>query len=463
MNTRSLTLLTGLVLLTVTLACAAAQPKPNVLLIMSDDLRDTVGCYGNVEVITPHMDRLASQGVRFDGAYAQFPLCGPSRASLMTGMRPLQIGILGNRTYFRDKRPDVKTLPQSLREQGWYTANFGKIFHTVGHTHEEQAPWIDLENSWDEGHGSNGEPQGPFANLRNLTGTRLPWCRVGATTGPESEESDHKSTTEGIAVMRKTRDKPWFIAVGLHRPHDPFICPQAYFDLYDPETLTLNIDPPQMTAAPDLAIPAGGFKEAFSEFTDNEKRAFIHAYYACTSFADAQVGRLVAEVERLGLRDRTLIIVMGDHGYHLGERNWWNKSTLFERSCRTPMIISAPGMAKGRACRAPVELIDLYPSILDFVGAKAPSHLAGESFVPLLRDPARAGKGAAYSMVTRGKFRGYSVRTERWRYTEWDQGRRGIELYDQKHDPENINNLAENPLFAKERAALKQRLHQVYP
>lgn len=463
MNKRSLKWPICFILLSWTLACQAVDKKPNVLLIMSDDLRDTVGCYGNTEVITPHMDRLAAQGVRFDGAYAQFPLCGPSRASLLTGLRPRQIGILGNRTHFRDTKPDVVTLPQSLRQQGWYTAGFGKIFHTVGHTHEEQAPWIDLPNSWDEGRGSNGEPQGPFDGLRNLTGGSLPWCRVGATTGPESEESDYQSASEGIRVMRKARDKPWFIAVGLHRPHDPFICPKAYFDLYDPATLTLNIDPPHMTEAPDLAIPPGGFKKAFSAFTDDERRAFIHAYYACTSFADAQVGRLVAEVERLGLRERTMIIVMGDHGYHLGERNWWNKSTLFERSCRTPMIISAPHLAQGRACSAPVELVDLYPTILDFVGAKAPSHLAGESFVPLLKDPARAGKGVAFSMVTRGKLQGHSIRTARWRYTEWDQGRRGTELYDQKHDPENINNLAGNPLFVKDVTSLKQRLHQVYP
>ncbi|MCP4453505.1 MAG: sulfatase [Planctomycetes bacterium] len=430
---------------------------------MSDDLRDTVGCYGNTEVITPHMDRLANQGVRFDGAYAQYPLCGPSRASLLTGLRPRQTGILGNRTYFRDKKPDVVTLPQSLRQQGWYTAGFGKIFHTVGHTHEEQAPWIDLENSWDEGHGSNGEPQGPFTKVRNLTGGSLPWCRVGPTTGPESEESDHKSASEGIEVMRRMRDKPWFVAVGLHRPHDPFICPQAYFDLYDPATLTLNIDPPHMTEAPDLAIPPGGFKKAFSAFTDEDKRAFIHAYYACTSFADAQVGRLVAEVDRLGLRDQTMIIVMGDHGYHLGERNWWNKSTLFERSCRTPMIISAPHMAKGRVCAAPVELVDLFPTILDFVGAKTHSELAGESFVPLLKDPSLPGKGVAYSTATRGKLQGHSVRTSRWRYTEWDQGRRGVELYDQKHDPENIRNLAKDPRFAEQVSSLKTRLHRINP
>ncbi|MFC1652657.1 sulfatase [Planctomycetota bacterium] len=449
-------------LLCCTLISSAAEKKPNVLLIISDDLRDTVGCYGNTEVLTPHMDRLAGQGVRFDGAYAQFPLCGPSRASLMTGLRPQAIGILGNRTYFRDKVPDVITLPQSLRQQGWHTAGFGKIFHTVGHTHAEQESWIDLESSWDEGHGSNGEPQGPFADLRNLTGGRLPWCRVGATAD-ETTESDYQSTSEGIEVMRRLTNNPWFVAVGLHRPHDPFICPQKYFDLYDPNRLTLNIDPPQMTGAPDIAIPAGGFKEAFSAFTDRERRAFIHAYYACTSFADAQVGRLVAEVEGLGVREKTMIIVMGDHGYHLGERDWWNKSTLFERSCRAPMIISAPHMAQGRVCAAPVELVDLYPTILDFCKLDAPQKLAGASFLPLLKNPALPGKGVAFSMVTRGKFQGHSVRTERWRYTEWDQGHHGIELYDQKHDPENINNLAEDPRFAQKVSVLKQRLRKGCP
>lgn len=459
----------------------AASKRPNVLLIISDDLRDRVGCYGNPFIKTPNIDSLAARGLRFDRAYDQYAVCNPSRSSFLTGLRPEQTGVLDNRVCFRDNLPEVVTLPQSFREDGYYTAGYGKVFHAAGGDAEKQARWIDAKLSWDDSHeasfqggaaayqrASNSpkkrhnaeDPSKPaIIEGRNLTGGVLRWCEWGATAGPDSLEPDYHTGSAAIAAMDKAGDKPWFIAAGFHRPHDPFIAPKKYFDLYPLDSLKLYHDPKDMTVAPGLAIPKGQDYDAFQKFSEQDKLEFMRAYYACTTFMDAQVGRLLDELTRRGLWTNTIVIFMGDNGYHLGERDWWNKVTVFERCSRVPYIMAGAGVPAGRACAASIELVDLYPTLLDLCGVKPPQSqkLAGESFRPLLENPAGPGKGYAFTMVARGNLIGRSVRTDRWRYTEWDEGRKGTELYDESQDPEENHDLSKNQENAKLIATLKVR------
>jgi uncharacterized sulfatase len=421
-------------------AAERPPPKPNVLFIVADDLRDTLGCYGNAAVKTPNIDRLAARGVRFDRAYVQYPVCNPSRSSFLTGLRPDQTGVTGNLTLLRDKLPDVVTWPQLLRDNGWYAAAYGKVFHLGGgRDAAQQAKWADLPKSWDEARAFQATPAGRVIEGRNLTGGALAWCEWGMTAGTDDDQPDGQSARTAIALMERLGDKPWLIAVGFHRPHDPFISPQKYFDLYPPASLKLHRDPPDMTPAPPLAVGMGAFGTEFRKFGDPERREFLRAYYAGVSFMDAQVGRLLDALDRLKLRERTLVIFIGDHGYHLGERDWWNKNTLFERSCRTPLIVAAPAVKPGVA-RGLVEFVDLYPTIADWCAVKPPAGLVGQNLRPQLVDPSKPGKAAAFTIVRRGQQRGDSIRTERWRYTEWSDGAR--ELYDHETDAEETKNVA---------------------
>ena len=438
-------------------ATPAPAGRPNILLIIADDLRDSVGSYGQTQVKTPHLDALATNGVtvRFDRAYAQYPVCNPSRASFLTGLRPDRTGVLNNSVRLRDRLPDVVTWPQWLRQHGWRTASFGKVFHTVGKDTAERDLWMDTALSWDETAYDTAEAR-PGRQLagRNLTGGALKWCEWAALDCADEDMPDGQSASRAIAAMERAGAQPWFIAVGFHRPHDPFVAPARYFDLYPEGALTLWRDPADQTPAPPLAIPAGAFRDAFARFTDAERLEFLRAYAAGVSFMDAQVGRVLGAVDRLGLWANTLVIFMGDNGYHHGERAWWNKDTLFERSCRVPLLVRPPGArstppssaGSSRMCPAPVELVDLFPTVLDFAGLPAPQPLAGRSLRPQLEDPTRAGKGAATTVVLRGKHRGETVRTPEWRYTRWTDGT--AELYDARHDPEETHNLAADPAHA---------------
>lgn len=464
-----------------TLKAQPASTRPNVLLIISDDLRDRVGCYGNPLIKTPNIDALAARGLRFDRAYCQYSVCDPSRSSFLTGLRPEQTRVWDNNTFFRNNLPDVVTLPQDFRLNGYYTAGFGKVFHTRGGNEENLAKWCDAKNSWNDSHEAASEageaayrdtnsPTGDQHDSdnskeptviegRNLTGGILKWCRWGATAGPDSLEPDYGTATAAIAAMNKAGDKPWFIAAGFHRPHDPFIAPKKYFDLYPLESLKIYRDPTDMTPAPEWAIPKGNECDEFQKFTDQERLEFMRAYYACTSFMDTQVGRILDEITKRDLWSNTVVIFMGDNGYHLGERDWWNKVTVFERCCRIPFIMAGKGVPVGQVCKVPVEMVDMYPTLVELSGVKPPKNqtLAGQSLIPLLDDPKGPGKGYAFTMVTRngGKIMGRSVRTDHWRYTEWEEGREGIELYDETKDPEENYDLSKNPGSATIIASLK--------
>jgi len=305
--------------------------KPNVLFIVVDDLRDTLGCYGNAVVKTPHVDRFAARGVRFERAYVQYPVCNPSRSSFLAGLRPDQTGVLDNHTVLRDRLPDVITFPQLLKQHGWHTAALGKIFHLGGgRSAEARARFVDLGASWHEARDFAPTEIGRRKSAgRNLTGGALSWCAWAAAEGGDEDQPDGQIARAVIAAIDQAGDRPWLIGAGFMKPHDPFIAPQRYFDLYPPESLTLHRDPADQTPAPPLAVGFGAFGQAFAEFTDAERREFLRAYLACTSFMDAQVGRVLAELDRRQLWDRTVVIFVGDHGYHLGERDWWNKITQF--------------------------------------------------------------------------------------------------------------------------------------
>jgi uncharacterized sulfatase len=451
---------------TLTFACAlaataAAAEKLNVLLIIADDLRDTVGCYGNTAVKTPNIDALAARGVRFDRAYAQYPICNPSRTSFLTGLRCEQTGVVGNAVMFRSRLPDIVTLPQMLRAQGWYAASYGKVFHVGEAAGEIREGWMDVGRSWDEGQMFRPTAAGVVIEGRNLTGGKLKWCEWGMTAGADDDQPDGQTAQHAIATIEKNvaAGKPWMVAAGFHRPHDPFISPKKYFDLYPPGSLTVHQDPAGVSPGRPMTMPGGAFKEAFDAFTDVERGEFLRAYYAGVSFTDAQVGRLMATMDRLKLWDRTVVIFTGDNGYHHNERGWWNKNTLFERSCRVPVIVAAPGASRGGVCHSLVELVDFYPTVADYLGVTPPHVLAGASLRPLLENPAGAGREAAFSLVTRGPNRyGQAVRTDRWRYVKWSDGT--AELYDEQGDPEENHDVSDAPDNAKVIAELTALLAQ---
>jgi uncharacterized sulfatase len=427
------------------MSAAPAMPR-NVLFIAVDDLNTHVGCYG-APVRTPNIDRLARQGVRFDRAYCQYPLCNPSRTSLLTGRRPPHTGVVENVTWFRDKLPDVVTLPQLFRHNGYRTMASGKIFH--GGLNDDKA--------WDIG-------ATPLARQTPRTGKAKQERekhadRYLALDGDGRDEPDPRNTDRAIELLQQKHDKPFFLAYGLARPHVPFLAPRKFFDLYDPSKIRLPAD---FAADPDTAAPAS--RPNFDIFirrpaSEDEARRMIGGYYASISFMDAQLGRMLDALDKSGHRDNTTVVFFGDHGFHLGEKGMWSKMSLYEASTRVPLIVSAPGAGKpGQACGRTVELVDLYPTLADLCGLKTPPGIDGESLVPLLRDPGASWSNPAYSFIQRGAFKGASVRVERFRYTEWDGGAAGAELYDHQKDPGETRNLAADPQFAGERTWLKALL-----
>ena len=424
--------------------------KRNVLFIVVDDLNNSLGCYGHPVVKSPNIDRLAARGMRFDRAYCQFPVCNPSRSSLLTGLRPDSTGVLENRTPFRSKLPNAVTLPQLFRQNGYFTARAGKVFHSPGK--------MDDPKAWDLTSDPRGTPLGGKGEGRNLTGGRVAWCRWLAAEGGDEDQADGQIAVEAVRLLEQNRDQPFFIAVGFHKPHDPFVAPKRYFDLYPLERLSPPKEPADRSPELRLAI-ASGWKAEFDRFTDQERREFMCAYDAGISFMDAQVGKVITALDRLALSDNTVIVFFGDHGYHLGERGWWNKNTLFELSARAPLIFVTPDMkAAGKNCARIVEFVDIYPTLADLCGLPVAANLEGTSFRPLLDEPNLSWKQAAFTQVQRGKIAGRSVCTERWRYMEWDEGRQGVELYDHENDPGEYRNLASDPRHAALVEKLKQLL-----
>ena len=432
-------------------ASAQQRPtaKPNVLFIVADDFRDEGGVFTHTNVKLPNLARLAARGVRFERAYVQYPVCNPSRSSLFTGLRPEQTGIVNNTTRLRSQLPDVLTMPQYFKENGWHAEAFGKLYHMSGASETEKALWRDMPQSWHAATAFSPTKLGQKNQGRNLTNGALPWCQWGMAEGGDDDQPDGQTAAAVVTLMEKQGANPWFIGCGFLKPHDPFIAPKKYFDLYPPESLKLWKDPADMTTAPPLAL-AGGYQQAFDKFTDKERLEFLRAYCATASYMDAQLGRVLDTLDKNKLWDKTVVVFIGDHGYHTGERQWWNKNTLFERSCRAPLLIAAPGIKGGKTSRSLVEFVDLFPTLAESCGLKVPTGLAGQSLRPVLRDPKRTLKDAAYTLVTRGQNRyGQSVRTDRWRFTQWSDGTQ--ELYDHSRDPEeNRSVVVQNPKVVAE-------------
>ena len=436
-----------------TLAAApafSAAKKPNILFIAVDDLNTRLGCYGAAEVKSPNVDGLASRSVRFDKAYCQYPLCNPSRASLLSGRRPPLTHVTDNNTWIRDAMPDVVTLPQHFRNNGYTTAKIGKIFH-VG---------LDDPRAWTMGgetkHGSTGPVDPDTRAEREKRADR--WVAV---PGDGEDQPDFRTATVAIDYLNKLKEGPFFLGVGFVKPHVPFIAPKKYFDLYNPDRMEL---PPDF--APKVTGTTPSYRPNFDLFIRRESppplaREAIAAYYAAISFMDSQLGRVLAELDRLQLRDNTIIVLFGDHGWHLGEKGMWSKLSLFEVSVRAPLLISAPGMSgNGAASPRTVEFVDIYPTLSDLAGLPAPSGLAGRSLRPLLDQPKSPWDKPAYTFIKRGKIMGASVCDERYRYTEWDQGRAGAELYDHQADPAEIHNLAADAEQSTRVKAMQQLLAQ---
>lgn len=449
-------------------APALAQParqRPNVLLIMADDLNNDLGTYGHPIVRTPNIDRLASRGLRFDRAYNQFPLCNPSRASLMTGLRPDTIRIYELQTQFRANVPDVVTLPQMFRRNGYYAARVGKIYH-YGVPGQIGTSGLDDPPSWDAVVNPKGIDKDEEPLLTNFTPSRGLGSALAFYVSPSSDEeqTDGKVAAETIALLEANRNRPFFIAAGFYRPHCPFIAPKQYFDRYPLERIPV----PKVSAEAMAKVPAAAlFTRPLNwDIAEDGQRQSIRAYYASIAFLDANVGRLLSALERLKLTDNTIVVFMSDHGYNLGEHGQWMKQSLFERSARSPLIIAGPGVStRGGASPRVVEYLDLYPTLAELTGLQPPSNLEGRSLAPLVKKPDAQWDHPAFTQVRRGAapkfFMGYSVRTERWRYTEWDGGTQGAELYDEKNDPAELENLAEDPAHKAVVSELKRLLQRV--
>lgn len=436
----------------------SSGPK-NVLFLICDDLNCDLSCYGHSQVQSPNIDRLAAKGVRFANAYCQYPLCGPSRASFMTGLYPDQTLIHRNAVYLRERLPSVQSIPQMFRDAGYFATRIGKIYHynvpkhigTSGH--DDPYSWNYTINP----RGRDVEDEDKIFSLRpGSFGGTLSWL---AAEGSAREQTDGIAATEAVKQLEKyARDKqPFYLAVGLYRPHTPYVAPKRYFDMYPLEEIEIpEIPSGYLETLPEPARKSITRKREQVNLDPKLARQAIQAYYASITFADAQLGRILDALEENELDENTVVLFTSDHGYHMGEHGHWQKTTLFENAARVPLIIAGPGVeAKGKTSEAPAEMIDFYPTLAELCDLQPPSHVAGVSLAPALRDPAARPRDSALTQYNNG----YSLRTDRYRFTLWGKnGELGSELYDHRHDPQEMNNLAGEPDYAKTQQRLSQKL-----
>jgi arylsulfatase A-like enzyme len=481
---------------------SAGRQHPNVLFIAVDDLRPELGAYGNPHVKTPHIDRLARAGTTFMRAYVQQAVCNPSRASLMTGLRPDTLRIWDLQTRLRDTSPDVVTLPQHFARHGYHSAAIGKIYHnTIPDPASWSEPWLHID----------GYPFDPDAVYRHPVNVALQearkaeiiaagrqdrsidqygqwYLKANATEivdGPDDLYYDGAQTDVALEKLSelKKREEPFFFAIGFYRPHLPFNAPKRYWDLYDRDSLPLAENRTLPRASPPMAINNMRELRGYSDFkhvthpidgrlTRAEERRLKHGYWASVSYVDAQVGRLLDRLEELGLADDTIVVLWGDHGWKLGEHNSWAKMTNYEIDTRAPLIFRAPGRTTNLKVHGLVEFVDIYPTLCELAGLPVPGHLEGVSAVPLMEDPTRPWKKAAFSQFLREgiwvapdgvEYMGYSVRTDRYRSVAWVNWETrelvAHELYDHETDPHETQNLADRPDHAGRLAEL-ERLRQ---
>lgn len=441
--------------------CGRPAKKPNVLFIAVDDLRPQLGCYGHAHMYSPNIDSLASSGMLFNRTYCNVPVCGASRASLLSGMRPARDRFVTYDTRLEEHAPNVDSLPKHFRNSGYTTLSNGKVFHHAD----------DCADSWTE---PAWHPSGPWRDYQDPGNIRIAEGRE-RNAGPPFELAevadnayfDGQIADRSIGDLRRLteRKEPFFLAVGFKKPHLPFNAPKKYWDIYDSEEIDLADNPLRPRNAPDSAIHNWGELRAYfgipesGPLSDELARKMIHGYYACVSYTDAQIGRLLSELERLGLSEETVVILWGDHGWNLGEHGLWCKHCNFHTSLWAPMIVRAPGLAEGIRTNALTEFVDIYPSLCDLAGLAKPDHLEGTSFLPLFDDPDQPWKRAIFSRFHRGN----SVRTDRYLYTEWrdERGERVARmLFDHQSDPQENTNISEDPAnesLVLEMAGLLQR------
>ncbi len=416
--------------------------RPNVLFIAIDDFRPELGCYGNTLVKSPHIDRIAKSGMVFGRAYCQQAVCSPSRTSMLTGLRPDTTKVWDLSTHFRKAQPDIVTLPQHFKNNGYIAQSIGKIYHS---TLDDKASWSVPSTNPRSPHGSERKPGQGRGHAYEVF------------DGPENQMFDGELTEMAVAALGelKEKDQPFFLGVGYIKPHLPFIAPRKYWDLYDPAEIPLASNPFPQKGAPDFAVRGKGELHGYGGvpnqrvLPDELARKLKHGYLACTSFIDAQVGVLMAELERLGMVENTIIVIWGDHGFKLGEHAAWAKHSNVELDTRAPLIVSVPEMPNaGKATNALVEFVDIYPSLAELAGLPKPAKTEGVSFAPLMEKPDRPWKTAAFSQFPRGKaVMGYSMRTPRYRLTHWINKNKptepvAVELYDLENDPQENTNIA---------------------
>ena len=451
----------------VAFACAGfGAPRsnpPDVLFIISEDLATCMSCYGNPVCQTPNLDALAASGVRFDNAQCMFPVCNPTRSSFLSGLYPRTTKVLGNAQDWNEYLKPGTTLPEYFRAKGYLTLRCGKIFHAGngGRDFSDVARWdkvlsegMDAMPAARKGGGNAGGKGGVKAPAISRAETYLydsltveqrnqgydtrAWA-WGAVGTEDTDHPDGRIAEQAVKVLREKQDKPLFLALGFHKTHLPLFAPKKYFDMYPPEKIPL----PQYAENCLEGLPHGYSLENHKTFTDEKRRQAIAAYYACASYMDACVGKVLNALKETGRDRNTIVVFLGDHGFHMGEHLLWQKMTLFEESCRVPLIIRAPSVTPaGSICKRPVSEIDLFPTLADLCGIGVPSGKEGISMAPLLRDPNRPWKKGAFTCMGNGT----SVRTDRYRYNEWG-GPKQAELYDHETDPRELRNLAKDPKF----------------
>lgn len=502
-----------------------AQQKPNILFIAIDDLKTELGCYGNTKIKTPNIDRLANRGTVFMRNYCQQAVCAPTRASLMTGMRPDYTKVWDLKTLIRTVNPDIVTLPQHFKNQGYSTQGIGKVYDQRSVDKDlDKASWSIPYYKTEQKYFSaqTGEPaldryqlpetraliekhtkEALAKGLKNAEVNEYVLSKVRPTVEcmdvPDNAYNDGANALQAKDILAKlSKEKnPFFFAVGISKPHLPFVAPKKYWDLYKREDMPLAPFQEQAKNGVEMAYHNAGEIRAYSDipplmaFTDqknyglvlpeDKQKELIHGYYAAVSYADAQVGILLNTLDELGLTKNTIIVLWGDHGWHLGDHNLWCKHTNFEQAARSPLIIAAPSLAPVKTV-SPSEFIDIFPTLCDLAGVGIPAHLDGKSLVPLMKNPRAKVKEFAVSQYPRSgvtsenqrlgyadaNIMGYSLRTDRYRYTLWmkDNYRStqpfnpalvaGIELYDYKKDPNEMVNVAKD----KKYAAVSSEMHQ---
>lgn len=438
-----------------------AAPKAarlNVLLVAVDDLNNRIACYGDPVVKTPNLDRLARRGVRFDRAYCNYPLCNPTRTSLLSGRRPETTRVFDNNTPPRTHLGDIQFMPEYFKAQGYFTARVGKIAHG---SYEHQLKWDISESVAGTPLGERGGRRRDEDSTRKgqgvnrQGGVKLSWTPTGRE---DAEEPDGATARRIVQLIEQNKNKTFFIGCGFHKPHLPWVAPRKYFDMYSLSDIKLPATPANdRDDIPPIALTSTA---GDAEMTDEQRRQAILAYHAATSFMDAQLGVVLDSLDRNKLWDNTVVLLFGDHGWHLYDhQQLWRKSTVFEQAAHAPLMVWAPGKTSGAPCPRLVEYVDIFPTLTELSGLPQAPGMEGTSFAPLLANPQRPWKRAAYTIVARGRNGfGRSVRTERYRYTEWNEGKDGTELYDHEVDMSEWTNLAGNARAAAQQRELQQLL-----